>query len=634
MYQTKKIAVFISHIYGPYQRLLYEGIKSKAREYGYSLEVYTTNDGEDLGEYGLGEETVLKVADFNSLAGAVFASDTYTDTALKEKIGVLLDGKKDFPVVEVTNHGTERLHVALDNNSPIGAITDYIIEKKGFKDICFLSDLKHPFFSDIRENIFLGSLKKHDIPVAGNTVFATDETKDSYREAVSAFLGDGRQKAIVCYNDDTALNLIEAALSMGKRIPEDFLISGCDDLEQGRYLNPALTTVSFPLTEVGSEAMALLFKLINKEPATSATVTAKPIYRESTCDKATDTPNLFDYIRKANSYSSDLEMAMLASVKTSTALSHASDVEAGCDLIYDYITASGVCKEFYLCLYEDWDHISDPFPLGEETDETEESANDSLILKLAVKDGRRLPECSFLRKSLLPEYICVHSDSDYVVTPLFFGTKAFGYVAMSFSDDFYPFKLVQWISDIAQFLQNLCETKRSGMLSERLERVYFTDSLTGLYNRDGFESKYKGFLDLVPGDTKFMSALVFDLDSLKVINDSFGHEAGDFAIKSLGRAISSAITETDLAERYGGDEFFVLLCHDDPGYPDEVEKQACKYLENHNALNQKSYNISASFGHVTVPFKKPVSLEDIRALFTEADKEMYEYKKAKKASLK
>ena len=631
MYQTKKIAVFISHIYGPYQRLLYEGIRAKAREYGYSLEVYTTNDGEDLGEYGLGEETVLKVADFNNLAGAVFASDTYTDAALKEKIGALLDGKQGFPVVEVTNRSTARLCVSMDNNTPIGVITDYLIEKKGFTDLCFLSDSKHPFFSDLRESIFLESLKKHDIPVTENTVFATDETESSYREAVSAFLGDGRKKAIVCYNDDTALKLMEAALSMGKKIPEDFLISGCDDLEQGRYLDPALTTVSFPLTEVGSEAMQLLFKLINKETADSVTVTAKPIYRESTCDKAESSPDLFEYIRKGNAYTADLEMAMLASVKTSTALSHASDVDAGCDLIYDYINRSGVCREFYLCLYEDWDHISDPFPLGEDTEETEGPGNDTLILKLAVKDGRRLPECSFLRRSLLPEYICVHSDSDYVVTPLFFGTKAFGYVAMSFSGDFYPFKLVQWISDIAQFLQNLCEMKRSGILSERLERVYFTDSLTGLYNRDGFEAKYKDFMNTVPGDTKFMSALVFDLDSLKVINDSFGHEAGDFAIKSLGRAISSAISESDLAERYGGDEFFVLLCHDDPRYPDEFEKQTVKYLENHNALNKKPYDISASFGHVTVPFKKPVSLEDIQALFTSADKEMYEYKKAKKA---
>lgn len=61
MYHKKKIALFISHIYGVYQQGLCQGVISTAEDYGYKTEVYTTSDGEDLGAYSLGESSILRI---------------------------------------------------------------------------------------------------------------------------------------------------------------------------------------------------------------------------------------------------------------------------------------------------------------------------------------------------------------------------------------------------------------------------------------------------------------------------------------------------------------------------------------------------------------------------------------------
>ena len=98
MYHKKKIALFISHVYGEYQSNLSQGVIQQAMDYGYCTEVYATNDGENLGDYGIGEESILKIPNFEDFDGVVFASDTYLDPAMKENVCALLQKHPNCPV--------------------------------------------------------------------------------------------------------------------------------------------------------------------------------------------------------------------------------------------------------------------------------------------------------------------------------------------------------------------------------------------------------------------------------------------------------------------------------------------------------------------------------------------------------
>ena len=126
----------------------------------------------------------------------------------------------------------------------------------------------------------------------------------------------------------------------------------------------------------------------------------------------------------------------------------------------------------------------------------------------------------------------------------------------------------------------------------KIDEMYRTDTLTGLLNRRGFSLEYQRLLDSDP-DTALTVVLV-DLDRLKYINDNFGHEDGDIAIKATADALREACPSDALCVRFGGDEM-IAVCK---GSLDivELKKKFHGFFTKYNANSDKSYTISASIG--------------------------------------
>jgi len=97
-----------------------------------------------------------------------------------------------------------------------------------------------------------------------------------------------------------------------------------------------------------------------------------------------------------------------------------------------------------------------------------------------------------------------------------------------------------------------------GHYTDRLARLATTDPLTSLYNPRAFHDHLRKELSRLARYREPLSLLLMDLDGLKRVNDQFGHEAGDAALRSVARAIGSGLREIDLGARIGGDEFAVL----------------------------------------------------------------------------
>ena len=98
-----------------------------------------------------------------------------------------------------------------------------------------------------------------------------------------------------------------------------------------------------------------------------------------------------------------------------------------------------------------------------------------------------------------------------------------------------------------------------GLQQDRLRRLAITDGLTGLRNRRYFSSRLAEELARAKRYHTPLSLLILDLDWLKTINDSHGHEAGDRAIKGVAAVMETTLRATDLGARYAGDEFAALL---------------------------------------------------------------------------
>ena len=97
-----------------------------------------------------------------------------------------------------------------------------------------------------------------------------------------------------------------------------------------------------------------------------------------------------------------------------------------------------------------------------------------------------------------------------------------------------------------------------GYFADRLAQLATTDSLTGLFNRRVFLERLRHEIGRVDRYQQPLSLLMIDLDGLKRLNDHYGHETGDAALRSVAVAIRDVLREVDFAARLGGDEFGIL----------------------------------------------------------------------------
>ena len=135
---------------GFYQKNVCQGIIDKALEYGYTAEIFASMDGENLGDYSLGEESILTLPNFDDLSGVIFASETYPNEQLKDQIYSLLKEKCHCPIIEIAVYKQQFPSVSLENNHPFfPAITNF--------SVILLLFLKLPYALIILLMFFLGS---------------------------------------------------------------------------------------------------------------------------------------------------------------------------------------------------------------------------------------------------------------------------------------------------------------------------------------------------------------------------------------------------------------------------------------------------------------------------------------------
>lgn len=157
------------------------------------------------------------------------------------------------------------------------------------------------------------------------------------------------------------------------------------------------------------------------------------------------------------------------------------------------------------------------------------------------------------------------------------------------------------------------------------------DGLSGIYNHRYFQVSFKAAVDEAKNHKEPLSLILFDIDFFKYYNDTFGHLAGDQILKEIGQILLQEIKPPNIAARYGGDEFCVLLPKQDASAAYQVAKQLKErikelILNNENASKLPTGKLSITVGLASYP-EHTNSGED---LFKLADEALYKAKKTSK----
>jgi diguanylate cyclase (GGDEF)-like protein/PAS domain S-box-containing protein len=193
------------------------------------------------------------------------------------------------------------------------------------------------------------------------------------------------------------------------------------------------------------------------------------------------------------------------------------------------------------------------------------------------------------------------------------------------SYEWYNFKFTKIYEEATGETVIVCVARNINYQKEheaQLEYLSMHDQLTGIYNRGYFFEELKRIdqLNLYP-----ISVLIFDLDDLKVINDKYGHAAGDDTLARTTAAVTKVLRKNDVFARIGGDEFTILLPAASNAEAELIAQRIREVIECHNVHSQHP-DISISIGIAT----KTGPVENMNTVLQLADQLMYKEKKSKK----
>lgn len=163
-------------------------------------------------------------------------------------------------------------------------------------------------------------------------------------------------------------------------------------------------------------------------------------------------------------------------------------------------------------------------------------------------------------------------------------------------------------------------------LTSAIKELSFVDYLTGLYNRRGFMLFAKQHILLANRKKKKMCVFFCDIDGLKHINDTYGHDQGDRLINFAAKIIKESFRASDIVARIGGDEFAILAFEATIESSEHIIRHIKKNMKSFNDSRKNKFRISLSIG---ISQYDPDQPDTIEQLLVQADKKMYEKKKQK-----
>ena len=180
---------------------------------------------------------------------------------------------------------------------------------------------------------------------------------------------------------------------------------------------------------------------------------------------------------------------------------------------------------------------------------------------------------------------CLNNKSEYILTPdkkiglfpMISENKLLGCIVTKSTENILSDKEIEYLEQLSS--QAATTINRANVYAEILKHATL-DALTGFYNRRQLEERIKQEISSAQRQNRNLCAIMTDIDFFKNVNDTYGHATGDIVLKTVSRIIKNQLRDYDIAGRYGGEEFVILLPYTKLKEAKSVAERLRKAVEN------------------------------------------------------
>lgn len=611
-----------------------QGYRRYASQYHLDTDLYVFqsfgNFNTDEG-YNSGEYNITRLPDLRTFDGIILDLSNVSDASLKESFLARVR-ESGVPAISLLEDLPGLYYSGLDNLTDFSILVEHLITEHGCRKLNYVGASPRNQENQKRLLAYRKTLEKHGILFEPERVIERSfEIKTGIRAFTEFQQKDLLPEAFVCASDNIAVGVCLAAREAGFSIPEDFLVTGFDNEDKASYCNPRITTADFSKAEIMYHAMELLVDIWNGQTDRRCTYTqAVHIFQESCRCVSECPPDRGQYIIKrilSEARQSDMQNWMIDLNRFLLDCTSYTDLTSHMQMwLHEHQFGN-----LYLLMNPDIFHLEKVDILPEIPDDIYRCVGypDKMTVVHPVSDTEAVMQLSITDGHLLPDITRTGDQNIFVFAPLHFREREVGYVVLQncdyLLDHQFLFKMLNSFRTALESLYNklvLCKKNK------QLSQLYIHDSLTGLYNRMAYENLALPLFQKYMQKKKHLGILFVDADHLKYINDNFGHDMGNLAIRSIASAIHKSCPVGSVCMRYGGDEFVCVIPDFDLPRMHQLEKTILHALKEISDVSRFPFPLEASIGSV-IADDAVFSLNDYINL---ADQKMYATKKARKAA--
>lgn len=660
-----RIALLISEFEDAYTNTFCRGVAEAVKKNGYRLFIFP-------GRFLEKEEGLHSKGDYAYQSNCLFHffSENQIDIAIVNLGNIAArvgkDEKKTFleslpvPLILVSDNMEGYSSVNYDNSTGMVWGIEHLMQQHQKKYFGYISGPRSNPDAVERQSVFEQvMIRNHFLSEQYMIVEGDFSSQGSLQVAEQLFDEFPQMDALVCGNDMMCFAAYQVMEKRRLTPGKDIAVMGFDDVPYASQVSPGLTTVSADASMLGYEAVGICERVLKGETHNLMVDTSFVIRESCGCPKKKDSAKEQDIF----SFQANLEALNHCMVDISN---HILNYEEENNKIYPMILES-LCrmnvKSLYLYTYEkalEWKK-GDPWVKPE-----------WVRLRAYFREpSKRVPDIEYQPS---PVYFYPVGDGDIielegeqqrisfdsifsnaytedtagarVVSLLYAGELQYGFLVWEVEEAYFAYisklsyqvsnaiktnKLLHKKSKITRDLEHaLSQVKEKNSILEEISKV---DELTQIYNRRGFLDHMKRNVIAKEYEGRQALAIYADMNNLKLVNDRFGHEEGDYSLRAIAEMLRDAIHKIEgrgEVGRIGGDEFCAYIISDVPDLEGLLRTYVDDITEDLNGSNGKPYYVSMSIGVHSFICSEDV---DVSMELELADAQLYKYKKKKRVGI-